>query len=252
MCLASRLRAARRLAAVMSLISAAALWRSWFAAQYRSVSPTGALARRLAALLVLWSTPDRAPGAVTLGPRELTGIAHGLVALGLLLVSIEVAVAVAPTTSSDSRRSPSWTSSQPGSSRRSPPLRRSRCARRRRPPAAPLAIVTILAAATVLPGSRGPVLGLVVGAVTMALVRRSLLDVPALAASPSVLPGGRPRRPTSAHSATSRRAEGEASRRSRRSRFDGSGSRTRSATRQTGRSSATASACSRTTRRKRA
>ena len=177
--LADRLRTSGG-AARGTLVFGAAL-AGWFLLNTALFSD-GRLAWRLAALLVLWSLPT-ALLALALRQEELPGVAHGLVALGLLLVPIELVVAAGA--SDVFRFTPiahldvisagmvpaigavAALSLRPGS-------RNGRLAQ--------LAAFAILAAATVLPGSRGPVVALVLGAAGVAIVRDRRTNVPALAA----------------------------------------------------------------------
>ncbi len=243
--LASRLRAARRLAAVC-LISGGAL-ATWFVLNTGLLSD-GRLAWRLAALLVLWSLPT-AILALSLRPPDLTSIAQGLVGLGLIFVPIELAAAVRA--GDDIFRFTPIADLDVISAGIVPALA-AVAALTLRPSSVStrlmqFMIVAVLAGATVLPGSRGPVLALVVGAVATALVRRSLLDVAAIASVAFGLACGSAAASHIGSLGYLTRTRGG----SQHWRSGGSGSKTRSATRQIGRSSATASGCSRITRGRR-
>jgi O-antigen ligase len=178
--LVSRLRS-RRLPLVVCLTAAAAL-AGWFLLNTLLLSD-GPLARRLAGLLVLWTIPT-ALLALTLRARELPVVARALVALGLILIPIE-ALAVARAGDEVFRFTPiaeldvitaglvpaiaavAALSLRPSTTRTLVGL---------------LAIVALLTAAAVVPGSRGPVLALLVAALALAFVRPLRLHAPALAA----------------------------------------------------------------------
>ena len=142
----------------------------------------GRLAWRLAALLVLWTLPT-AILALSLRPHDLIRLAQGLVGLGLLFVPIEITAAARA--GDDVFRFTPIADLDVISAGIVPALA-AVAALTLRPSSMStrllqFVIVAVLAGATVLPGSRGPVLALVVGAVATALVRRSLLDVAAMA-----------------------------------------------------------------------
>jgi hypothetical protein len=177
--IARGLRAGRRLA-VVCLASGAAL-AAWFELNTALLSD-GRLAWRLAGLLVLWTVPT-AILALSLRPPNFTGVAQGLVGLGLLIVPIET-VAVARAGDDVFRFTP--IADLDVISAGVIPAIGAVAALSLRPSSAyarvlQLATIALLSAATVLPGSRGPVLALVFGVLAAALARRSLLDVASLA-----------------------------------------------------------------------
>jgi O-antigen ligase len=177
--IARHLRAGRRLA-VACLASGAAL-AAWFVLNTALLSD-GRLAWRLAGLLVLWTVPT-AILALSLRPSDLTGVALGLIGLGLLFVPIET-VAAARAGDDVFRFTP--IADLDVISAGTVPAIGAVAALSLRPSSAyarllQLATIAVLSAATVLPGSRGPVLALVLGVLATALVRRSLLDVASLA-----------------------------------------------------------------------
>ena len=160
----------RRAPVAVCLVAAAAL-SGWFLLNTALLSD-GPLARRLAGLLVLWTIPT-ALVALSLRPRELSALAHGLVALALLLVPIE-ALAITRAGSDVFRFSP--IADLDVISAGLIPSIGAIAALSLRPASArgrilQLAIVTVLVAAAVVPGSRGPVLALVAATLALVLVR---------------------------------------------------------------------------------
>ena len=167
---------------LVTCLAAAAVLATWFLLNTALLSD-GALARRLAGLLILWTIPT-ALLALTLRARELPVVARALVALGLILVPIEV-LAVTRAGNDVFRFTPiaeldvisaglvpavaavAALSLRPESTRGHVLL---------------LGIVAVLTAAAVVPGSRGPVLALVVAAVALTFVRPLRLHAAALAA----------------------------------------------------------------------
>lgn len=175
----TRLRAGRRLVAVC--VGAAAVLAAWFLVNTALLSD-GPLGRRLAGLLVLWSLPT-ALVALSLRRDEIPRVAEGLVALALVFVPIEAWAAVRA--GGDVFRFSPIADLDVISAGLIPALgavaalslqTSSRWGR-----AAQLAIVVVLVAAAVVPGSRGPILALIVAALAMALVRPSPATVVTLA-----------------------------------------------------------------------
>lgn len=171
----SRLRTGGRLAATC-LISGAAL-AAWFVLNTALLSD-GRLAWRLAGLLVLWTVPT-AILAWSLRPADLSGVAYGLIALALLIVPVEAGAAARA--GNDVFRFTPIADLDVISAGIVPAigavaalsLRASSTHSR----VLQFAIVTVLATASVVPGSRGPVLALVAGALAVALAQRSLVNV---------------------------------------------------------------------------
>jgi O-antigen ligase len=167
---------------IVTALTAAGVLATWFLLNAALLSD-GALARRLAGLLVLWTIPT-ALLALTLRARELPAVAQALVALGLIIVPIEALAALragndvfrfTPIAELDvitaglvpAIAAVAALSLRPTSTRGKAVL---------------LVIVALLAAAAVVPGSRGPVLALVVAALALSVVRPFRLHVAALTA----------------------------------------------------------------------
>jgi O-antigen ligase len=165
-----RLRIGRR--AVVIFIGSAALLSGWFLLNTALFSD-GELAMRLAALLVLWTIPT-ALVALSFRAPDLHAVAKGLVVLSLVFVSIE-ALAIARSGDKVFRFTP--IADLDAISAGLIPALGAVAALCLRPSsllgrASQMAIVIVLAAAVVVPGSRGPVLALVGAALALALVLR--------------------------------------------------------------------------------
>lgn len=178
--LVTRLRNGRP--TVVTCIVAATTLATWFVLNSALFSD-GALARRLVGLLVLWTIPT-ALVALALSAQDLDAVARALVALGLIFVPIEAA-AVARAGSDVFRFTP--IANLDVISAGLVPAIGAIAALSLRPRSARghltlLAVVTVLVAAAVVPGSRGPVLALAVAAAALAFVRPWRLHTLALAA----------------------------------------------------------------------
>ena len=178
----ARLRPRQR--TVVAFVIAAAALSFWFVLNTALLSD-GAFAARLAGLLVLWSIPT-ALAAATLRRSDLREVARALVALSLGFVAIEL-VALARAGTGIFRFSPiaeldpisaglipavgaiAALSLQPASIQRR---------------LLQLAAVIVLVAAAVVPGSRGPMIALAFGALSLVLVqsvRRIVISAAAVA-----------------------------------------------------------------------
>ena len=244
---------------VVAFVSAAAMLSVWFVLNTALLSD-GTFAARLAGLLVLWSIPT-ALVAGTLRRSDVPEVARGLTALSLGFVAIEI-FALARVGTGVFRFSP-IAELDPISAGLIPAVgaiaalslrpasRHKRLLQR--------AAVIVLVAAAVVPGSRGPMIALAFGALSLALVQSVRRTAIAPRPSHSASGSGLSSRHTSDHSSTSPRSTRPAARRlttpqdgrSRRSRFDANGWKMLSAIRPIGRSSGTASACRSTTPPKR-
>lgn len=162
---AARFRAPTRVPLLYGLFAASL--SAWYLANVALLSE-GALAKKFAALLVLWSLPS-ALLAAALPRRLLERLLSALVGLGLVFTVFEV-VAVARSSADVNRFSP-IAYLDPISAGLIPAAAAISClALRPRTPrgqALRLASFTLLVAATVLPGSRSPVLSLVVALAVM-------------------------------------------------------------------------------------
>lgn len=180
--IAARLQSRRR--PVVAFAAAAAVLSVWFVLNSALVSD-GGLARRLAALLVMWTIPT-ALVAASLRRTELPAVAHGLVGLSLAFAAIE-AVALLRAGTHVFRFSP-IAELDPISAGLIPATGAIaalsfRPHTRRGLALLSLAAIVLVAAATV-PGSRGPMLALILGVLALALIqpwRRTALCVGLLA-----------------------------------------------------------------------
>lgn len=166
--LVRRLQPATRL--VVGFALAAGLLVAWYSLNTLLLSE-GELAYRLAGLLLLWSVPT-ALAAATLELRDLRAVAQALALLALVYVGI-TAIALAQASDSNFRFSP-IDELDYISAALVPALGAiaSFFAWPRSHPAVRLPATTALVAAVVLPGSRGPVLAVLVAGVTLAVVWR--------------------------------------------------------------------------------
>jgi O-antigen ligase len=167
--LAERLSSRQR--PIVAFAVASGLLACWFLLNVLLVSH-GSLSRTFAALLVLWTIPT-AVLALSLPANQLTRAAHGLAFLGLAFLAIEIAVLL---------------NSRVASTRFSPIAYLDPISAAQYPAIGAVALlalgrsagtrellravgIALLVAAAVLPGSRGPVLALVVAATILVLLR---------------------------------------------------------------------------------
>jgi O-antigen ligase len=177
----ARLRPRRR--TVVAFVAAATTLSMWFLLNTALLSE-GAFAMRLAALMVLWTIPT-ALVAASLRRHELPAVAQGLVAFALLFVAIEV-VAIARVGTDVFRFSP-IADLDPISAGMVPAIGAIAVLSFRPLTARSLIlqflVASLLVAAAAVPGSRGPLVALVLGALALVLVqawRRTALGVGAL------------------------------------------------------------------------
>ena len=163
-------------------VAAASTLAIWFLVNTLLFSD-GALAARLAGLLVLWTIPT-ALVALSLRTADLDEVARALVALGLIIVPIEAAAVVRA--GNDVFRFTPITDLDVISAGLVPAIGATAALTLRpesiRGHLVQLAIVSVLVAAAVIPGSRGPMLALVTAAVALVLVRPWRRHVAALVA----------------------------------------------------------------------
>lgn len=156
---------------VVAFVASAALLSCWFVLNTALLSD-GIFAARLAGLLVLWSIPT-ALVAATLRRAELPAVARALVALSLVFVAIE-ALALARAGTDVFRFSP-IAELDPISAGLIPAIGAIAALSLRAGTTyartLQFAIVVVLVAATVIPGSRGPVVALAFAALALALAQ---------------------------------------------------------------------------------
>ena len=156
---------------VVAFVAAAAVLSLWFVLNTVLLS-NGTFAARLAGLLVLWSIPT-ALVAATLRRTDLTEVARALAALSMVFVAIELLALVRAGT--DVFRFSPIAELDPITAGLIPAIG-AVAALSLRPARMPgkalqFAIVVVLVAAAVLPGSRGPVVALAFGALALALAQ---------------------------------------------------------------------------------
>ena len=164
--LRARLAAPTSLPLAYTLVAAAL--SAWYLANVALLSE-GSLARKFAALLVLWSLPS-ALLAAALRRRQVEGLIRAMIGLGLLFCLFELVALVR--NSADANRYSPIADLDPISAGLIPAAAAIACLAlrpaTRRGRALQLAAFATLVAATVLPGSRSPVLSLLVAAAAMA------------------------------------------------------------------------------------
>jgi O-antigen ligase len=156
---------------VVAFVAAAAVLSSWFVLNTALLSD-GTFAARLAGLLVLWSIPT-ALVAATLRRTDLPEVARALVALSVVFVAIELLALVRAGT--DVFRFSPIAELDPITAGLIPAIG-AIAALSLRPAemqgkALRFIVVVVLAAAAVLPGSRGPVVALAFGALALAVAQ---------------------------------------------------------------------------------